>query len=126
MAKTKVSVPVQIESRTKKEKVIIEVGEHEFTDKQLEDYDGLYSIPGMLVSDDDPGAEKAKAEAEERANLIIEAIGQIDPEQRENFTEAGAPKVLALEAVINFDITEAERDAAWAFFKAETGQADNQ
>jgi hypothetical protein len=42
---------------------------------------------------------------------IVAAIGNLNPET--DFTGGGKPKVEALEAVLGFDISAEERDAAW-------------
>ena len=52
--------------------------------------------------------------AEER---IVYAIGVLDGDA-ERFTKSGKPRVKALEALLDADASGAERDAAWATYKA--------
>lgn len=50
---------------------------------------------------------------DERIALIMDAIEQLDPESENDFTKGGLPDVKAIEAVLEEDITAAERDIAW-------------
>ena len=51
---------------------------------------------------------------QERIAAIAEAIAGLDPDDGKLFTKAGPPRVKVLEKLLGYDITEAERDAAWA------------
>lgn len=50
-----------------------------------------------------------------KADRLSVAIATLAPT---DFTVGGAPKVEALEAALNENVTAAERDAAWALFQA--------
>ena len=49
---------------------------------------------------------------------IIQAIGALDATDATLFTQDGKPKVVAVEAILGYDISEADRDAAWAIIQA--------
>lgn len=69
--------------------------------------------------EEDAGAD----EADDKIQRICDAIAILDPDDPDQFTNAGLPQVDALEEVMGEDITAAERDAAWAQYKA---QADGE
>ena len=50
---------------------------------------------------------------EKRIVDIVIAISDLDPDSEDDFTNNGIPQVKALEDALGFDITAAERDAAW-------------
>jgi hypothetical protein len=51
----------------------------------------------------------------DRAIEIVSAIGQLlDQGKTKNFSKTGEPKVRSIEAILGYDITADERDAAWA------------
>lgn len=54
--------------------------------------------------------------AAELVEAVADAIAGIDPARSELWTKNKGPKVTALEAVLGFQITEAERDSAWLVF----------
>lgn len=60
----------------------------------------------------EPAPEAAAAPIDRDA--IVGAIGKLDPENTDHWTQAGAPDVRALEAVLGGQITAKARDAAWA------------
>lgn len=53
-----------------------------------------------------------------RMAAIKDAIGKLDAADNSLWTGTGMPKVPAIAAVTGFDVTQAERDAAWAEIKA--------
>lgn len=58
-----------------------------------------------------PGAGK---DAPSRAGRILAAVEALDLADSNNLTKDGKPTVEALESALDFDITAAERDEAWA------------
>ncbi|MDX1491277.1 MAG: hypothetical protein R3332_08320 [Pseudohongiellaceae bacterium] len=64
------------------------------------------------------GVHLATSEAESeflaRVEQIREAIALVPADDPSSWTKTKAPKVVALEAILGFQITEAERDAAFA------------
>lgn len=50
---------------------------------------------------------------DQRQARILAEIAKLDPAVESNWLKSGAPDVKALEAVLSFHITAAERDAAW-------------
>lgn len=83
-------------------------------------------IPGdfIVINESDFDAEKDRlweegdqapagpTDPEERLAAIRDAIAQLDPENPEHFTKDGKPQVAAIEAILGYNITAAERDAA--------------
>ncbi len=65
-------------------------------------------------SDDDAGGGEPSLEDE-----IVQAIGMLDPDSEDDWTQAGKPEVRALETVLSKDITAQQRDQAWERFQAE-------
>ncbi len=53
----------------------------------------------------------------EKTTRLINAIGQLDRENKEHFTAAGLPQTKALEEVVGEDVSAAERDEAWQLFQ---------
>lgn len=47
---------------------------------------------------------------------IVQSIAGIDKDDADSWTKTKGPKVSALEAVLGYQITEAERDSAWQIF----------
>lgn len=55
-----------------------------------------------------------------RADEVVAAIGALVAEGSAiNFNRAGQPQVRSLEKILGYDITPAERDAAWKTFQAQ-------
>ena len=70
------------------------------------------------------GKLKRTDDSPEARQAIIDAIGQLDPDNSQAWTSGGKPDVAALELVLGYDIDAADRDAAWAEFQArEKGEA---
>ena len=73
-----------------------------------------------ILTAEEAQKEKEEAESEkvdqEIIELIVEAIGELDPE--DGFTESGVPRVNALEEIVGFDITAEDRDEAWELYNA--------
>lgn len=64
---------------------------------------------------------KQEDDVEERLQKIVAAIKQLKPE---DFTQAGPPKVEAIEKILGFDINAAERDEAWSLVTPEPKHAE--
>lgn len=55
---------------------------------------------------------EAPTDPEERLAAIRKAIAQLGPENPEHYGKSGKPHVEAIEAILGWNITAAERDAA--------------
>jgi hypothetical protein len=70
-----------------------------------------------------PRDEKASAdsagEAEQQLDDVVEAIGQLDPNNEDHWTQANLPEVGALKEILGRNVTGAERDAAWEQYQEE-------
>lgn len=55
---------------------------------------------------------EAPTDPAERLAAIKGAIAQLDPDNPEHFTKGGKPQVEAIEAVLGYGVSAAERDAA--------------
>lgn len=53
---------------------------------------------------------------------IIEVIGMLSPDK--DFTKSGVPKVEAIEAILEQNISSEDRDRAWDIYRQE-GEAEN-
>lgn len=58
----------------------------------------------------------SSAGAEEIQQAIVAAIAAMDKDAPDSWTKTKGPRVAALEAVLGYQITEAERDSAWQIF----------
>jgi hypothetical protein len=67
-------------------------------------------VKGKPAAAPDPRAERP--EGAELTEAITAAIAKLDPD--EDFTSKGLPSVPALEKKLGYQITSAERNAAWA------------
>lgn len=68
----------------------------------------------LVVHSADAEAPVGEAdEAADKADALVAAIGQLDPENHDHWTKAGKPDVAALEAILGRDISADDRDAAW-------------
>ena len=71
---------------------------------------------------DDPGEGSDPSPGDpDRHAAIVDAIARLDPKDRSLWSGRGKsrkPRVDAIEAVLGYDITAAERDAAWAEVQA--------
>jgi len=82
--------------------------------------DPRFKVEGVIIPDDDDRPStppNAKVKPTDTATLYAEiraAADQLDIENEENFTASGKPQVTALEKILGYDITAAERDAAMA------------
>ena len=72
------------------------------------------------LAEDPEIRQKAEAGTGIRAALV-DAVRGLDRDDRSLWTQSGAPKVEALEAVLGSDVAAGERDAAWAAVEAERG-----
>ncbi len=57
--------------------------------------------------------DAATDEEPSREQAIEDAINNLEVGHEDHWTKAGKPEVKALEAALGFDISAAERDAAW-------------
>ncbi len=81
---------------------------------------GLDCTGGDGAGNEPPGdgqETEVPTDPEARAHAILEAIGQIDPEDAEAWTGSGRPKTEALEAVLGWKPTGAERDSVFKTWK---------
>lgn len=69
---------------------------------------------GVLVDDEPQPVETDP----ERLSDLLTAISELDPDNKDHYTEAGLPQVSALEEILDGDVTAAERDAAWEIYNA--------
>ena len=76
----------------------------------------LMAEPALIVDVLDAAPEET-----DRATRILSTIGALDKANPDHWTKDGKPQVEALEAASGIkDITAAERDAAWADFRADS------
>lgn len=75
------------------------------------------TVPADYVDPDASAAPVAPTDAGERLAAIKDAIGKLDKADTALWTSTGMPKVPAIAAVTGWDITQQERDAAWAEIK---------
>lgn len=64
---------------------------------------------------DDTGDSNPEPLTEAR---IIEAIGQLDPDNAEHWTNGNEPQIHVLKELLGQRVTAAERDAAWKTYQA--------
>lgn len=64
---------------------------------------------------DDTGDSNPEPLTEAR---IVEAIGQLDPDNTEHWTNGNAPQIHALKEVLGEVVSATERDAAWETYQA--------
>jgi len=57
-----------------------------------------------------------------RMTLLVEAIGQLDPNNKEHYTNANKPDAKVLSKMLNSDVRAAERDFAFAEYQRQTKQ----
>lgn len=74
-------------------------------------------IGGGPVTERPAAATHKKPSGEALTAAIVPAINTLDAGIPEHFTRAGLPNVVAIEKVLGYDISMAERDAAWARVK---------
>lgn len=63
-----------------------------------------------------PAASSAGSDGEVTREEIIQAIGRLDPGNKDLWTSGGKPQVSAIEAVLGKQISAGDRDAAWDVF----------
>lgn len=85
-------------------------------------HDGVLYVPGETMELDEAtaapllGIESIAAvneQAASRDQVLDRALASLDPDDAALWTQGGLPQVAALEAAAGFDVTAAERDAAW-------------
>ena len=64
-------------------------------------------------------AENEAARTRIRERAIIAAIAELNPENEEDYLKDGKPSIKALENLLGFDVSAAERDQALKTIKAE-------
>lgn len=52
--------------------------------------------------------------SEDKTTAIKQAIQLLDPKSEDHFTGSGVPQVKAIERLLGYDISAADRDAAWS------------
>lgn len=62
-------------------------------------------------------APEVQMSPDERLGAIQAAIGELDPQDAEQWLQNGFPDLAALESKLGFSPTAAERDAAWKTVK---------
>ena len=60
-----------------------------------------------------------KAQPLDRMGEIVKAISELDPDDPDQWTAKGKPRVEDLEDLLGYDITEAERNEAWEIYQKE-------
>ena len=71
-----------------------------------------------------PAAEPAKKpKGDKLTAALVEAIGGLNKDDEDLWTGSGKPNVNALEAVLGYAVSAAERDGAWDTIKAATRPA---
>lgn len=69
-----------------------------------------------------PGDDKSAGESDtdpKQLDDVVEAIGQLDPDNEDHWTQANLPEVGALKEILGRNVTGAERDAAWERYQEE-------
>lgn len=66
------------------------------------------------AAEPEPEDEDLRPEGDALMAAIAAAVGELDAESDDHFTKDDVPKVEALERVLGYGISAAERDAAWA------------
>lgn len=95
--------PHSLELRAKRMKMPVTAGVH---------------IASVGDSTSSPVASETKSDSEDsdispRLSEIHAAISRVDLDDKNAWTKNGGPKVSTLEKLLGYQITEAERDAAW-------------
>ncbi|WP_435626977.1 hypothetical protein [Candidatus Ferrigenium straubiae] len=98
----KVEVDAATEKRLKEEQML------EVSETEPEGYSAGQQDAGQ------GNAPVVPTDPAERIAAIKDAIGKLDKADAALWTNSGMPKVPAISAVIGWEITAAERDAAWA------------
>ena len=66
----------------------------------------------------DKDSNLVKADPSVKLSEVVTAIGNLDKEEAENWTQSGAPKVEKLTEILGVEIKVEQRDAAWEEFNA--------
>ena len=109
MSKQKVQpkAPHSLELRAKQRKMPTTAGVH------------LLSAKEPASSDPVQTEQSKESKDSARLNEIHAAISIVDPDNESLWTKNGGPKVSTVEKLLGYQITEAERDAAWHLEKGE-------
>lgn len=87
-----------------------------------DDKSGAAGAAGNDAATDEAAAAEEKKQ--ERMYQIARAISLLDHKQKSNWTKQGQPELKPLRKIMrDMTITDAERDAAWAFFQEEQTKA---
>lgn len=96
----------------------------DLTGKQIDQLLGLKECP--VKDPRKANVDSTKDGANDKEPLteaqIVQAIGKLDPANKEHFTKSNKPNANVLADMLNKDVSAAERDAAWeAFQNAKAG-----
>lgn len=85
------------------------------TQRKMPTTAGVHLLTTKEPTSVDPVQTEQSTESQDSARLneIHAAISRVDPEDESAWTKNGGPKVSTLEKLLGYQITEAERDAAW-------------
>ena len=87
----------------------------------------IIDTPGAGTLTGDAGSEAGDAGGSDETGIgdreltiaeIVEAIGNLDPQNTEHFTKNKGPRVEALETVLKASVSLEQRDQAWTEFQA--------
>lgn len=80
---------------------------------------GAESVDGEFAVAEQADLVEKPPVGDDRAVLIAAAIEQIvEKNDSDDFTGSGVPTTKSIEAIVKFDLSAAERDAAWDAYKA--------
>ena len=86
-------------------------------------------IPGLVAADvllpQHPPEIERPDNPEVLGEEIVTAISRLEAGNIDHWTKSGKPEVRALEAALGYDISAAERDAAWAACQANKAAAND-
>lgn len=74
-----------------------------------------------FIEPDEPRAQQPAPVAnlvDQAINQVVEAIGSIDPNDRELWTKQSGPKLSALQEILGDAVTDDVRAAAWEIYKS--------
>lgn len=106
------------------------IGETQFKAGEEFGYDGKVpkSVAALLDGDGEAAEPVKSVQEQEREflDLIKTAIGELDPDNDDHWTTDEKPQVVAVEAVMDGNISAAQRDQAWAEILEEEEKADKE
>lgn len=86
----------------------------------------LKADPRLVVLQAPSDGVSATGNASKSVQTLEEAFALLDPANTEHFTGSGLPQTQALSKLVGRTVNAAERDSAWAEFKAKQTPADGQ